>query len=169
MQRKLIPVWLLSLFSIPLLSVYGRPLQLYVLNDYSMGTLVVYLGLMLVGVAAVYGVVLLRAGVNSHMYHLIWVAVLAVLFYTSLPSIEKIHVATFGLFGFLSQKLFEQKIAALVCVAISGMDELLQHFLVARVGDWRDVWLNLFSTALGMFLAFLLIESRQKHLDEDSP
>jgi len=37
------------------------------------------------------------------------VAVLAVLFYESLPFVEKIHIAIFGLFGFLSQKLFEQK------------------------------------------------------------
>jgi len=62
------------------------------------------------------------------------VAVLAVLFYESLPFVEKIHIAIFGLFGFLSQKLFEQKVAALVCIGISGLDELLQYFLAARVG-----------------------------------
>ncbi len=77
-----------------------------------------------------------------------------------LPFVEKIHIALFGLFGFLSLKVFEQRVAALLCVSISIFDELLQHFLAARVGDWRDVWLNLFSASLGMFLAFLLMESK---------
>jgi VanZ family protein len=129
---------------------------------------VTYLGLLFIGLAIVYGVVLYRAGMNSHTYHLIWVAVLAVFFYAHLPFVEKIHIAIFGLFGFLSQKLFEQIVAAILCVAISGLDELLQHFLVTRVGDWRDVWLNLFASALGMFLAYLLFENRQKHVGGDS-
>ena len=167
-QRKLILFWLLSLFFIPLLSVYGRSLQLYILNHYSTKTLSVYLGLILLGVVAVYCVALFRAGGNSYGFHLIWVAALVVLFYASLPFVEKLHIAIFGMFGFLSQKIFEQKLAAFFCVAVSGLDELLQYFLVVRVGDWRDVWLNLFSTALGMFLAFLLIEGKPKQLDKDS-
>ena len=168
MQRKLILLWFLSLCFIPLLSVFGRSLQLYILNHYSIKSLGVYLGVILLAVVAVYCVALLRAGVNSYCYHLIWVAALAVLFYASLPFVEKLHIAIFGMFGFLSQKIFEQKIAAFFCVAVSGLDELLQYFLVVRVGDWRDVWLNLFSAALGMFLAFLLSESKHKQIDKDS-
>ncbi len=167
MQRKLLFLWFLSLLFIPLLSVYGRFLQLYILNHYSTKTLGVYLGLILFAVVAVYCFALIKAGGNSYIYHLIWVAALAVLFYASLPFVEKLHIAIFGMFGFLSQKIFEQKLAAFFCVAVSGLDELLQHFLVIRVGDWRDVWLNLFSAALGMFLAFLLIESTSKQSDKE--
>lgn len=167
MKEKLIIGWLLSLLSIPLLSFYGRLLQLNTIKHFSPESLSLWLGLILSGVVLVYGVALLRAGANPYLYHLLWVGALALLFYVNLPFVEKIHIVLFGLFGFLSQRLFEQKMAALLCIAISFLDELLQHFLVSRVGDWRDVWLNLFSASLGMFLAFLLFESTYKEAVED--
>ena len=162
MKGKLIIGWFLSLFSIPLLSFYGRPLQLSIIRHVSPESLNLWLGLILTGVVLVYGAALLKIGANSYRYHLLWVGALALLFYANLPFVEKIHIALFGLFGFLTQRLFEQRLAALFCIAVSFLDELFQHFLVARVGDWRDVWLNLFSASLGMFLAFLLFESRCK-------
>ena len=161
MKDKLISAWFLSLICIPLLSFYGRPLQLSLMGHFSMESLALYLSWMLSGVLLVFLIVLLKSGLDAYVYHLVWVGGLSVLLYMHLPFVEKIHVALFGLFGFLSQRIFEQKMAALAGVVIAGLDELLQHFLVARVGDWRDVWLNLFSVALGMFLAFLLFDSKQ--------
>lgn len=117
---------------------------------------------------AVYCVALLKVGLTSHAYHLLWIAVLVLVLYTSLPFAEKIHIEIFGMFGFLSLMVFEQKIAAFLCGSVSGLDELLQHFLVVCVGDWRDVWLNLFSAALGMFLAFLILESNSKLSAEEA-
>jgi VanZ family protein len=86
----------------------------------------------------------------------------------SLPFAEKIHIAVFSMFGFLSQMIFEQKLVAFFCIIVSGLDELFQHFLVIRVGDWRDGWLNLFSAAFGMFLAFLLFKSNSQQTDEEA-
>ncbi|MCF8055030.1 MAG: VanZ family protein [Desulfocapsa sp.] len=160
MKDKLIAVWLLSLLCIPLLSFYGRPLQLTIIKQFSTEILTLYLGVTLSVVLVVFLVTLVRSGLDPYCYHLIWVAALSLILYAHLPFVEKIHVALFGMFGFLSQKIFEQKMAVLFCVAVAGLDELLQHFLVARVGDWRDVWLNLFSASLGMLLAFLLFGSR---------
>lgn len=111
---------------------------------------------------------LLKVRHNPYVYHLAWIAPLAIFFYINLPFVEKIHIALFGLFGFLTQKLFEQKIAAVTCVSISLLDELFQHFLVDRVGDWSDVWLNIFSASLGMFIAFILSGAGCKHSEEDS-
>ena len=161
MKDKLIVVWFLSLLCIPLLSFYGRPLQLYLINHFSMETLGLCLSVMLSGIVLVFLIALFKSGLDHSAYHLIWVGGLSILLYTHLPFVEKIHVALFGLFGFLSQRIFEQKMAALLGVAIAGLDELLQYFLVVRVGDWRDVWLNLFSAALGMLLAFLLFDSNR--------
>ncbi|HID02901.1 MAG TPA: VanZ family protein [Desulfobacterales bacterium] len=168
MQKKLIFLWGLFLLFIPLLSLYGRSLQPYIMNHHSTKTLSIYLGLILLAMVAVYCVALLKSGLDSYAYHLIWIASLAVLLYASLPFAEKIHIAVFGMFGFLSQMIFEQKVVAFLSVIVSGLDELLQHFLVVRVGDWRDVWLNLFSAALGMFLAFLLLESNSKQSDDEA-
>ncbi len=152
--------WIFSLLSIPLLSFYGRSLQGSIIGHFSPESLQFYLALSFTGVICAYGIVLLRANVNPYRYHLLWVAALALFFYISLPFVEKIHIGLFGLFGFLSQRNFEQIAAALFSVAVSFLDELFQHFLAARVGDWRDVWLNLFSASLGMFLAYLIFEER---------
>ncbi len=168
MKNKWIVVWLLSLFCIPLLSFYGRPLQLRILNQYSMETLTVFLGVILSGVVFVFLITLFKSGLDPYVYHLLWVAALSLFLYAHLPFVEKLHVAIFGLFGFLTQRIYEQKTAACVCIAIACLDELLQHFLAARVGDWRDVWLNLFSAALGMLLAFLLFDSKQRQTAEAS-
>ncbi len=156
MKKKLIVFWLMSFLCIPLLSFYGRPLQLNLMTQFSTERLSFGLGLILCAVILVLFIALLKEGRNPYVYHLVWIAPLAFILYASLPFVEKIHIALFGVFGFLSQRIFEQKMAAILCVVISFLDELLQHFLVARVGDWRDVWLNLFSVSLGMFLAFLL-------------
>lgn len=164
----MIIAWLLSFLSVPLFSFYGRPLQLYVMKQFSTEDLSFLLGLVLGSVVILLFVSLLKTRSNPYMYHLAWVAPLAIFFYISLPFVEKIHIALFGLFGFLSQKLFEQKMAAVACVSISFLDELFQHFLVERVGDWRDVWLNLFSAALGMFIAFILTRVDCKPSEENS-
>jgi VanZ like protein len=167
MKDKLIVVWLLSLLCIPLLSFNGRSLQLTIVNHFSTELLALYLGVILSGVVLVFLISLARSGLDPYCYHLIWVAALSILLYAHLPFVEKIHVALFGVFGFLSQRIFEQKMAALLCVAIASLDELLQHFLVTRVGDWRDVWLNLFSASLGMLLAFLLFGSMTRQPVKD--
>lgn len=151
--------WYPALFAIPLLSFCGRPLQLSITKNFSRESLILSLGLLFSAAILVYGVVLIRAGANTNLFHLLWVGPLALLFYMHLPFVEKLHIGIFGLFGFLTQMRFKQGVAAFLCVAVSFLDELLQHFLAARVGDWRDVWLNLFSASLGMFLALLLFES----------
>jgi len=159
MKGKMYSGWLLSLLAIPLLSLFGRPLQLRIIQNVSAETLLLSLTLVFAIMVCIYGVALFQTGITPYSYHLLWVAALALFFYLHLPFVEKIHIALFGLFGFMSQKLFTQKVAAVLSVAISFLDELFQYFLAARVGDWRDVWLNLFSASLGMFLAFLLTES----------
>ncbi|MEN8198672.1 MAG: VanZ family protein [Thermodesulfobacteriota bacterium] len=148
--------WLLSLLSIPLLSLYGRWLQLSILDRLPMELLGLYLTVLLIGVVLVFAFALSQSVPDEYGYHLIWVAGLTILLYRHLPFVEKIHVGLFGLFGFLSYRVFRGKTPLLVCLAVAGLDELFQHFLSFRVGDWRDVWLNIFSGSLGMFLGFLL-------------
>jgi len=74
--------------------------------------------------------------------------------------VEKIHIALFGLFDFLSHKLFGLKTSLVIGLSIACLDELLQHYLAGRVGDWRDVQLNLFSVSLGIFLGLLLVSPK---------
>ncbi len=165
--KAMVFAWMLSCASIPLFSFYGRPLQLYSMTKYSYEELGLWLSLFLGGILIVLFICLLKARYSPYIYHLTWIAPLAIFFYISLPFVEKIHIVLFGLFGFLTQKLFEQRVAAVMCVSISFLDELFQYFLVDRVGDWRDVWLNLFSAALGMFIALVLSRENRKQPDMD--
>ncbi len=151
-------LWALSLFCIPLLSFFGRSLQFCTYQYFSLEQLGIALALVMAGLISVFFIALFKSGGKHYLWHLLWVGALSYLLYNSLPFVEKIHIALFGLFGFFSQRLFRQRMAIAACIGISFLDELLQHFLAARVGDWRDVWLNLFSASLGMLLAFFLLE-----------
>ncbi len=167
-RKVLLLTWLLSLFSIPLFSFYGRPLQLHIMNRFSPEELSLWLGLFFGTVLTVMFLALLREAKSPYVYHFAWVVPLLILLYFSLPFVEKIHIVLFGLFGFLTQKLFCRKTAVAACVSISFLDELFQYFLADRVGDWRDVGLNVFSAFLGMLFALILSGAEQRPPEEDS-
>lgn len=168
-RNKLLCAWLLTLLLIPLLSLYGRSFQLFLLSHYSGATLGNYIGWLFFVLIATYTIVLFRAGLHPYVYNIIWIALLLFFLYQHLPYVEKMHIALFGLFGFLSQRLFILGIAFVGSILTSVLDEVFQHFLASRVGDIRDVAINLFSTFLGMFLAFLLVESaRRKNVEKET-
>jgi len=161
-KNLLLSAWLTTLLCIPLFSFFGRTLQLYLLSQVSGETLGRYMGFLLTGFIVGYGITLLRSGLHPHVWHLLWVAVCLFFLFRDIPYVETVHVAIFGLLGFLSQNLFTAKAAFIICASLSLLDEIFQYFLSNRVGDIRDVGINLFSSCLGLFLAFLLMESRQR-------
>ncbi len=164
LQNKslLLSAWLITLLCIPLFSFFGRTLQLYLLSQVSGETLGKYMGFLLAGFIVGYGITLLRSGLHPHVWHLLWIVVLLFFLFRNIPYVEKVHVVIFGLLGFLSQKLFTAKASFIICASLSLLDEVFQYFLPNRVGDIRDVGINLFSAILGLFLAFLLMESRRR-------
>ena len=158
--------WSLTLLFIPLLSYYGRSLQITLLSHFTGETLGQYLGILLACIITGYAIILFRSGLHPHVYHLLWIAVLLFLLYRHILYVEIVHIAIFGLFGFLARWLFNLKVTISCCVLASISDEIFQYFLANRVGDVRDVGINLFSSFLGLFLAFLLLESeRRKRAD----
>lgn len=158
-------IWLAVLFVIPLLSIAGRSVQLTLYQIIPLQSIAFSIYFILAGLVCVYLCLLLKAGGKQDIWHLLWLIALSFFLYGDLHFVEKIHVILFGLFGFFSQHIFRLKNALIACVMISFFDELLQYFLVIRVGDWRDVRLNLFSSLLGLFLAFLLLNNRDKKID----
>ncbi len=154
--------WAVSLLAIPLLSIFGRPLQLALYESVSLSLLSFCVYSLLAACVLSYLVLLQRAGGFVDSWHLLWLAGLTWYCYGNLHFVEKIHLLLFGTFGFLSYLLFSRKTALLAGISLSLLDELLQYFLASRVGDWRDVRLNLFSVFLGMFLAFLLQKNCNK-------
>lgn len=162
-RGKLFSGWLITLLFIPLLSFYGRSLQLFLLSNFSEGTLGLSLGLLMAGIISGYTILLVRSGLHPHVYHLLWITALLLLLFQHIHDVEKVHIAIFGLFGFLSRRLFSPRITISCCVLVSLGDEIFQHFLANRVGDLRDVGINIFSSFLGLFLAFLLLESKRRN------
>jgi len=84
-KRKLIVFWLLSLICIPMLSFYGRGLQLNILLRFPEEKLSLGLGLIFFVLLIVSGTFLLKAGKNSAAYHLVWLIPLTFFLYASLP------------------------------------------------------------------------------------
>lgn len=148
--------WLLTLLTIPLLSVFGRPLQKWFYAQVGVKYVGAVLGsaLFAIGLYAAYKMIKKRG--RKQLLRMFWSApLLIIILITTQSVVELSHVIIFGLFGFLSLRLFPITYAIILCIAVSGFDELLQFFLADRVGDWQDVLLNFMSTGLGGIWAFL--------------
>jgi hypothetical protein len=85
---------------------------------------------------------------------LLFVAVAVIVLVLDRPE-ERLHFVTFGFYGFFTAALFAARslLLALVLVALfSGLDELYQWWLPDRVGDWRDVAMNMLAGSIGLVL-----------------
>ncbi|MEN8190995.1 MAG: VanZ family protein [Thermodesulfobacteriota bacterium] len=159
------PAWLLWLFTlgaIPLLSCSGRPLQEWFLGHIGQNGVVLLLAVSLLG----FGCLVVRYFVSNGegikpRYLLCSIPLLIVIALTTQSMVELSHIMVFGLFGFLTLRLFSLPLAIVLCLMVAGLDELLQYYLPSRVGDWQDVLLNLLSTGLGGMWAFFLHRDQQ--------
>ena len=115
--------WLMLLVSVPLLSVYGRDLQQLLAR-------------------------------HSTSQQLAWAIPLFLIAPHFLPIVEeRVHFIVFGLLGFFTLKLFPPALAYALCLLMAMADEGLQWFLPDRVGDLRDVAVNLVAAWAGVTLA----------------
>ena len=158
-RKPLFLAWIICLASIPFLSYFGRPLQLYVSSIFSSLQLTIFLNCFS---AALFIFALKQSTNDNSKSTLLEILILIVLFLSInffLLPVERIHICLFGTFGFLSHKLFGTKVALCLLFAISGLDELFQHYLPDRVGDWRDVLTNVSSSLLGLRLSCVLAKN----------
>lgn len=151
--------WCLTLVAIPMLSVFGRPLQRVVDTQLTAAEQTFGLLVLMAVFLSTLVCVLYRSGKNNRLWPALLFCAAILLMYNALPLAEKIHVVIFGFFGFFSLRLLGMPVAFVICLAVSGLDELLQHFLAERIGDWLDVLLNFTSSTLGIVSAFLLEHS----------
>lgn len=78
---------------------------------------------------------------------------------------ETLHIVKYGGLGFVAQALVHKqgvsnRLAFAFVIAISIFDEVIQHYLPYRVGDLRDVGLNIASGLWGA--SIILICSKKK-------
>ncbi|MFO7723947.1 MAG: VanZ family protein [Oceanipulchritudo sp.] len=81
---------------------------------------------------------------------------------------ETLHIVKYGGLGFLAQTLVHKqgvsnRLAFAFVIAISIFDEVIQHFLPYRVGDLRDVGLNVASGLWGASIIHLCAKREDHH------
>ncbi len=89
--------------------------------------------------------------------------------------VEKVHLLEYSLLGVLFWWAFHRRLAGpqiyvhgLLFTVLAGLlDEYVQHLLPLRVGEIRDVWINLVAGALGLLYVALVI--RPCHQQRPAP
>ena len=148
---KIVTLWLLSLISIPLLSLYGRPLQAYMVENFTRSQMTLVIGCVFALMSAYVIIRLLQSGSYQKLWHLLWFVPLFIVLPMYLPIVEeRIHFIVFGLFGYLSLKVMPVNYAVGLCIIIAFADEGFQWWLPDRVGDWRDVAMNVIAVSGGL-------------------
>ncbi len=158
-SRHLLIAWFMCALIILCLSAFGRPLQHWVFRTMGEVTIAWLIGLLLfgLGVTAIYWQA--KRGLKGNRYTLVIITIALVVTLITITTVlpqteERLHFATFGLFGFFSKRLFPTWLAILVILVLSSGDELFQAWLPDRVGDWRDVGINITAGIIGLGFAW---------------
>ena len=157
-------LWALSASLIPLMSIFGRNWQTHTATLFSADQIGwIILGLLMAGVGAALGYHLRTIG-QQLWWHLPWLVVVFIVIPASLSiPVERLHFVTFGIYGYLSMKMFPRMVAIIACISLSVGDEWLQWWLPNRVGEWRDVGLNALACCGGATYAlFVGLELNKK-------
>ena len=155
-------IFILLCSALPILSIFGRQLQRWAYDELSkelLGWLLI--GLLVVGVGAVI-CVLLRLDWRK-LWHVLWLApiFLWLPWTMSAHPEERLHFLLFGALGWLAPQIMTLPWSIISVLALAMGDELLQHFLPSRVGDWRDVGFNVLSASGGLLLALVMVNARK--------
>ncbi|MFW2372888.1 MAG: VanZ family protein [Gammaproteobacteria bacterium] len=139
---------------IPLLSYYGRSLQNLLNQIIAMDKLGILLTLLLLTIVLMAARWLHQSNPSKLWLTLFWFVPLFIVIPMMLPiAIERMHFIVFGIFGFVSLLLWNRVPGLLLCGLVAGMDELFQWWLPDRVGDLRDVLINMLAVYGGALFA----------------
>ena len=155
-------IFLLLVLTLPLLSIFGRQLQRWAYDELSkelLGWLLI--GLLVVGVGAVI-YVLLRLDWRK-LWHVLWLApiFLWLPWTMSAHPEERLHFLLFGALGWLAPQIMALPWALLALLSLAVGDEVLQYFLPSRVGELRDVGVNVLAASGGLLLALVMANARR--------
>jgi hypothetical protein len=157
--RYILIAWFSSALITLCLSAFGRPLQHWVYNNIGEATIAWLIGLLLFGLGVTAICWQAKRGLKGNRYTLVVITIALVVTLITITTVlpqteERLHFATFGLFGFFSKRLFPTWLAILVILILSSGDELFQAWLPDRVGDWRDVGINITAGIIGLGFAW---------------
>ena len=151
-------LWVLNLAAIPSLAYFGRPLQRSL--EVNLGeTLLAWILGVLVGLALFLAARLLFRRLGwAGLLHLAWMVLLAaaLMIHVGKYPARWLHIPLFGSFGFLSVRLFSLRTGTEIALALSVLDEILQHYLPDRKGDPEDILINALCAAAGIVFCLVI-------------
>ena len=148
--------WIFVGALIPVMSFFVRPLQRFISDRLDGGDMSLVMGAALVITAGASLAWMARRRSKKVLWHGLWlVAVMLVITQLVPNATEWIHFILFGLFGLFTTRLWSAAAAVAICLAVSGGDELFQWVLPDRVGDLRDVAMNIAACLLGAAVALI--------------
>jgi hypothetical protein len=152
-NKKILRAWLGCIGLIICLSLFGRKVQLLLVEKLDMGWVAAAVFALMLGIlaffyrrqqqygvpkVAIFATLLLLAGGGIALY------------FKLLVPVETVHFLLFFGFGWLSLQLFGWRYAIFVVLTAAVGDEILQHYLPDRVGDLHDVLVNSLSGLAGI-------------------
>ena len=143
--------------SLPLLSIFGRQLQRWVYEELSKELLGWLLISLLVAGVGVVIYVLLRLDWRK-LWHVLWLApiFLWLPWTMSTHPEERLHFLLFGALGWLAPQVMALPWTIITLLSLAVGDEVLQYFLPSRVGELRDVGVNVLAASGGLLLALVM-------------
>jgi len=154
-HTKIISISWFGVFGfIPVLSANGRQWQYFVFEYLDRTSVGVVFGVATLILGWLVGRWLLRRGGRWALLPLLGAGIVAAGIFASVPPGERwFHVPLFGVFGFLSVRVFGFMPGLLVALAAAGFDEVWQHYLPDRHGSPVDVGINAAAALAGVAVA----------------
>ncbi len=158
-------LWAINLAAIPAVSYFGRPLQRFLADNVGRPGIAWMLAAGVAFLLIFSGYILVRKSGLPGLGHLAWMILLVggLMLYLRQNPERWLHIPLFGMFGFLSVRLFSIRAGAEIAFALAVLDEVFQHFLSDRVGDIEDMVINALCAAAGISLC-LVLRARPGHL-----
>ncbi len=161
-NKHYIGTFKLICLALPTLSIFGRQWQRWAYEELSkelLGWLLI--SLLVVGVGMV--IYVLSRMDWRKLWHVLWLApiFLWLPWTMSAHPEERLHFLLFGALGWLAPQIMALPWALLALLSLAVGDEVLQYFLPSRVGELRDVGVNVLAASGGLLLALVMANSRK--------
>ena len=159
-QRPVNPVvlgaWIFVGALIPVMSVFGRAIQHFISDRLDGGEFTLFMAGALIVASGASVAWIARRRSKRALWHGLWLLFAVLVITQMLPNAtEWFHFIMFGSFGLLACRLWRPAAGILICLSVSSGDEILQWYLPDRVGDLRDVAMNIAACLLGAAVALI--------------
>lgn len=149
--------WFGIVLFIALLSIFGRPVQLFLITMIDAKYIAGGIFIVLIGILVSLWKKRERYRIQKRSLlftaALLTAGIVAVQLRYLLPA-EAVHFLVFSWLGWVSTTVFGPLYAVVAVVSVAFGDEVLQHYLPSRFGDLHDVMINLISGFAGILLKF---------------